>query len=75
MPLSEQIVGFDLAAHFLQAIIVSFDFMTLQTRNVKDAAEKLAGAVDSMRLTGIDRISFLLRMLLFNSFEISILGV
>jgi hypothetical protein len=51
--LRAEIVGFDLAAHFLHAIVVSVDFMTFQTRNMRDAAEKLAGIVDSMRLCGI----------------------
>jgi hypothetical protein len=60
-----EIVGFDLAAHILHAIVASVDFMTFQTRNMRDAAEKLAGAalsgaVDSIRLCGIDRVSLLL---------------
>jgi hypothetical protein len=67
--------GFDLAAHFLHAIVVSVDFMTFQTRNRRDAAEKFAGAVDSKRLCGIDRVSFLIQMLSRNSIEISTLGV
>jgi ribulose kinase len=73
--LRAEIVGFDLAAHFLHAIVVFVDFMTFQTRNMRDAAEKLAGAVDSMRLCGIDRVSFLLRRLSCNCFAINILGV
>jgi hypothetical protein len=73
--LRAEIVGFDLAAHFLHAIVVFVDFMTFQTRNMRDAAEKLAGAVDSIRLCGIDTISFLLQRFSCNYFEISILGV
>ena len=75
MPLSEQIVGFDLAAHFLHAIVVSVDFMTFQTRNMQDTAEKLAGAVDSMRLCGIGRVSFLFRRLSCNLLKLVKLGV
>jgi hypothetical protein len=36
--------GFDLAAHFLDATVVSIDFMIFQSRNMRDAAAKLAGA-------------------------------
>ena len=65
--------GFDLAAHFLHAIVVSVDFMIFQTRNMRDAAEKLAdaalsGVVDSIRLCDLDRALFLLRRLSCNSF-------
>ena len=58
-----------LAAHFLHAIVVSVDFMTFQNRNMRDAAEKLAGAVDSKRLCGIDRVSFLVQISSCNLFK------
>ena len=63
-------VGFDLATHFLHTIVVSVDFMTFQTRNMWDAAEKPAGAAfsgafDSLCIlpfvTGIDWCPFLLK--------------
>ena len=44
-------VGFDLAADFLYRILVSVDFMTLQTRDIRSTSQKLAGAAPSRAST------------------------
>ena len=80
MPLSEERPSvFILAAHFLHAIVVSVDFMTFQTWNMRmlrrSSLVLRLVALSIIRFYGIDRYKFLLWILSRNYFGISILGV
>ena len=41
-PLRGEIVGFDLAANFLDSIVIRVDLMTFQTRDISSTSKKLA---------------------------------
>ena len=77
-------VGFDLAADFLCSIVFAVDLMTIQTRDIRNTSEKLAGVplgdakgcrVPSSFCAGIDKHLFFLGRLSSNSLKSTKLGV
>ena len=81
-------MGFDLAADFLYSIVISIDLMTFQTGDIRNTSKKLAGAALSSAVDTIfphgayssidERYSQAARLdedLIYNYFEVSVLGV